>query len=279
MTRDFGKDGEDWSKNGYCLWPGFLSLEECARYRALCDSVLVQARRLNSEHANSTNIAWLTHPRYWMANPDGLLELLNFIAAPRAVDRIRDLCGAPPLFNNTQYFAEPESKAWVGIWHRDCQFLAADEAAETTLRERFTGVHLHIALVADDSLAYVPGSQGRIDTPAERRIRWAPEKAVRCSEAMAGARRIVLRAGDAVLFNAWGIHQGRYDPARARRTLDILYQFGELCREAVPPPTCFEDPAILERASPEAQAFFGRFIDAYAPLWAAGEHAWADGLI
>ena len=249
------------------------------RYRALCDSVLAQARRLNPEHANSTNIAWLTHPRYWAEDPDGLLELLNFIAAPRVVDRIQALCGAPPLFNNTQYFAEPESKAWVGLWHRDCQFLVADEAAETALRDRFTGVHLHVALVDDDSLAYIPGSQSRIDTPAERRIRWAPEKAVRCSEAMPGARRIVLRAGDAVLFNAWGIHQGRYEPARPRRTLDLLYQFGDLCREAVPPPTCFEDPAILERASPEAQAFFGRFVDAYAPLWAAGKHAWADGLV
>lgn len=279
MIPDIETSRRDWLRDGFCRWPEFFSLEDCDRYRALCDSVLAQARHLNPEHANSTNIAWLTHPRYWTTASDGLLALLNLIAEPRVVDLLEALNGAPPLFNNTQYFAEPESQSLLGLWHRDCQFLVNDEAAETRLRDRFTGVHLHIALLADDSLAYVPGSQDRADTPEERHIRWAPDRADRCREAMPGARRIALRAGDAVLFNAWGIHQGRYDPTRPRRTLDLLYQFGDLCREAVPPPTCFEDPAVLEKLSPAARRFFQRFIDSYAPLWAAGDHASADSLV
>ena len=138
--------------------------------------------------------------------------------------------------------------------------------------ERFTGIHLHIALVADDSLSYLPGSHRRRDLPEERRIRRADDPDTRSNGTMPGAEVVRLGAGDAALFNAWGIHRGRYDPARPRRTLDILYQTGDMCREAPPPPTCFEDRSVMSGLSPDARSFFGHFVDSYAPFWADGRY-------
>ena len=209
---------EAWERDGICLLPGFLSQKDCGVYRQLCDSVLRQARAANPRLADSTNIAWLTQLRYWRDDRQGLMRLLELIAAPKAVGLIRSLTGEPPLFNNTQYFAEPVTKAWCGLWHRDCQFLAADEGAEQATMERLTGIHLHIALVADDSLSYLPGSHRRRDLPEERRIRRADDPDTRSNGTMPGAEVVRLGAGDAALFNAWGIHRGRYDPARPRRT-------------------------------------------------------------
>jgi hypothetical protein len=263
---------EAWELGGICRLPGFLSEEECGVYRQLCDAVLRQARTADPRFADSTNIAWLTQPRYWQDDRRGLIRLLELIAAPKAVGLIRSLTGEPPLFNNTQYFAEPVTKAWYGLWHRDCQFLAVDEGEEQATMTRFTGIHLHIALVADDSLSYVPGSHRRMDLPEERRIRRADDPDMRSNGTMPGAEVIRLGSGDAVLFNAWGIHRGRYDPARTRRTLDILYQTGDVCRAAPPPPTCFEDPSVTSGLSPAARSFFQYFVDSYAPFWADGRY-------
>lgn len=272
MSRAVESLREAWERDGFCMLPEFLSQGDCDVYRRLCDSVLRQARAADPRLADGTNIAWLTQPRYWQHDRQGLTRLLELIAAPKATGLIRSLTGETPLFNNTQYFAEPLTKAWLGLWHRDCQFLAADEAGEQAIMDRFTGIHLHIALIADDSLAYVPGSHRRKDRPEERRVRRAADPGMRSNGTIPGAETVRLDAGDAVLFNAWGLHRGRYDPARHRRTLDILYQTGDLCREVPPPPTCFDDPTLMAGLPPDVQAFFQRFVDSYAPFWVSGRY-------
>lgn len=240
------------------------------RYRAVCDHVLAQWR-LRHPATQTTNIAWLTEPAYWHDDPSGLRALLEFVASDRVAGLLETLGGAPPLFNNTQYFFEPVARNWDGAWHRDCQFLVSPSADEASLRARFRGVHFRVAFCDDDNLHYVPGSHLRDDTPAEREVRDSGN-----AGELADGRIIALRAGDAAVFDAWGIHRGRYRAGVARRTFDVVLQWGPPQMEVPPPPTCFTDAELYAGLSVSARRFYSRFVEAYRNCWAHGRHILPD---
>lgn len=261
-----------WRRDGFCIWPGYLDASGIATYRDLCDRVLAQWRAATADAGDTTNMAYLTDPAYWADDSAGLIALLEWLAEPALMALLGRLAGVPPLFHNTQYFPEPVRRSWDGIWHRDTQFLAWEDDREQAMMARFTGVHVHVAFVDDDGLEIVPGSHSRFDSAAERAVRKAPDPAQRARAAIPGARRIALAAGDAVIFHAWSIHRGRYVAGRPRRTFDAIYGWGGVCEAAVPPPTCFEDAALLARLSSGARALFGRFVDVYRPYWKRGSY-------
>ncbi len=264
-----------WERDGYLVLPGYLSDAEVSRYRTLCDRALAMWRSADPRRDSVTNMAWLTDPIYWRDDREGLLRLCEWVAEPRLLALLRHLSGQPILFNNTQYFAEPIKGCWRGIWHRDCQFLAEDDASEQRIVASFAGVHLHVAFIDDAALSYVPGSHRRRDSAEERAIRKAADKRQRSRGEMPGARALPLKAGDAVLFHAWGLHQGTYDAQTPRRTFDCIYQWGEACAAAPPPPTCFEDAELLAEMTPQARTFFTHFAEVYRPFWSKGAQAWA----
>lgn len=214
--------------------------------------------------ADAANIAYLTESRYFGSRESDLLHLLEFIADPRIVLLLREVFGEAPLFHNTQYFRNPATHSWPGDWHRDTQFLAPDPAMEARRMKQHTGVHFRVAFLPDAQLEYVPGSERRWDTPEELAIRKGTDPS---RPDMPGRTRIELRAGDACLFHAWGIHRGNYHAKVPRQTLDIIYGWGGECDYAPPPPMCFEDRTLLERLGPGARDFFGYFIRSYAPCW------------
>lgn len=259
-----------WDEQGYVVLRGLLDAEGIAELQEICDDVLRQWLAESSDprrDANSTNMAFLTEPRYFADQPARLRRLLEFVSDESILNLLETLCGRV-IFHNTQYFFEPADHTREGDWHRDQQFDAPDEEIVWT-RMRETGVHLHVALVPDDHLEYVPGSHLRRDTPAEREVRLGLNGRDRNSPDMPGAIRIALAAGDAVLFSAWGLHRGRYVAGRTRRTFDVMY--GTPCQWAVPPPTCFLDPRHLSGLSEHGRQFFARFADVYRERWLAGE--------
>ena len=273
------KSGElvrGWNERGYVVVPGLFGPALVGRLRRICDRVLAQwvaESPKPSEAANSTNMAYLTEPRYFPARRGELTALLEAVADERVLDTLRLLLGAEPLFHNTQYFFDPADETRDGDWHRDQQFGAPDDETEKSRMREHAGVHLHVAFLPDDNLEYVPGSHARWDTAAELAIRRGASGAKRNSPEMSGAERIALGSGDGVFFSAWGIHRGRYVAGRPRRTFDAIY--GTASPHPAwftPPPTCFLSEGALDGLSEGARAFYERFADHYRRRWLSGEY-------
>jgi hypothetical protein len=254
---------EEWNGCGVVVMPRFLGVPETAELRRICDHVLAQAIAESPDRTHASNIAYLTERKYFRAHEADLLRLLEFLADQRIVSLLTRLSGEFPLFHNTQYFYNPAT-SWDGDWHRDTQFLAPEVSLERERMKQHTGVHFRVAFLPDAQLEYVPGSERRWDSSAELEIR----KGAQSSHSdMPGRRKIELRAGDACLFHAWGIHRGRYRADIPRRTLDVIYGWGGACSYSPPPPMCFTDPELLARLSPHARNFFDYFISAYKGYW------------
>ena len=259
-----GPDLDAWWREGVAVLPGVLAAGPRERLRSICDRALERLRERGEAPAEGPNVAFLTEPGLHDSRED-LVDLLEAIASPDVLGWLAALGREPVLFHNTQYFYEPASRAWTGIWHRDTQFSTPDDGAERERIASSDGIHVRFALVTDDHLEIVPGSHARWDVPAERAARKGADRDR--AVGLDGARRIELEAGDACVFHAWSIHRGRYRPGRPRRTLDLVFSVGAPERVDPPPPTCFGDPEILRSLGEGAHGFFRAFVDTYGDGW------------
>ncbi|HYE04793.1 MAG TPA: phytanoyl-CoA dioxygenase family protein [Planctomycetota bacterium] len=236
-------------RDGFAVLPRWLDVRARTRLRAIVDRAAERCAGPCPE--DTTNLAYLTDPR-WFAGRDGdLRELLGWVA--RATADAALIAGDTAIFVNTQYFSEPRARSWNGDWHRDCQFMRGF-AGEDAIRSASHGLHLRVALVDDDHLEIAPGSHARADTPEESRAR--RERL----DVAVPARRIALRAGDGLLFHAWSVHRGRYLTGAPRRTFDLVLALGDGCRDC--PPDCFPPPPPLMGLRADAQRFFRRSLRA-----------------
>ncbi|HMF56533.1 MAG TPA: phytanoyl-CoA dioxygenase family protein [Pyrinomonadaceae bacterium] len=267
----------EWDENGYVVVPQLMDAARTEEIRSICDRVLEQWISESTDAgraANSTNMAFLTEPRFFQKNPESLKLFLNFIADEKILSIIAHILQAEPLFHNTQYFFNPASDTRGGDWHRDQQFGAPDEETEKVRMNRTVGIHAHIAFLPDDNLEFVTGSHARWDTPEELTIRKGLSGAKKNSSEMPNAHKIHLNAGDAVFFSAWGIHRGNYVAGVPRRTFDAIYGTPPdwEIHWYTPPPTCFLQKDLLDGLTPQAQNFFGRFIETYKDRWLRGNY-------
>jgi hypothetical protein len=249
--------------NGFVVLPEFVTAADMARLRSICDRVLSVWRAETPPIDRATNMAYLTEPRYHAGRREELLQLLGFIAAPEILGVLESLDLGEPLFHNTQYFMEGGEADWIGPWHRDTQFLAPNPNLEKQRIAALHSVHFRIAFTDDARLDYVPGSERRWDRPAEEKVR-RRNKGI---GDLADAQTIRLRAGDAAVFHAWGIHRGHYGPQPVRRTLDIIYGFDRVADWSPPAQTCLGDESLLAELPAGARDFYGRCIAAGTPYW------------
>lgn len=264
---------EAFERDGFVVVRRMFDDEQVAALREVCDEIFGQWLAEADDPAAAadyTNMAFLTEPRFFDGHPRRRAVLLTAIADEKLRGAVAEVAGRELPFFNTQYFFEPAAATRAGDWHRDQQFDAPDEETERRRMRAIAGLHAHLALAADDHLEYVPGSHARWDTPAELRIRRGLDGAAKNSDAMPGARRLRLDAGDAALFSPWGIHRGRYVAGRVRRTFDVIYSTP--ADWFTPPPTCFLQPGALDGLAPAARAFFARFVETYRDKWQRGEH-------
>lgn len=274
MRATTGTIKAEWDENGFVVVPQLFDAARIRELRATCDDVLAQWIETSPDPraaANYTNMAFLTEPRYFTKHPERLRLLLDTITDEKIFAVLAEILEGEPLFHNTQYFFNPATETRAGDWHRDQQFDAPDEQTERERMYSHAGIHVHIALVPDDNLEVVPGTHARWDTPEERSIRMGDDGRGKNSDEMPGARRLSLAAGDAAFFSAWGIHRGRYDARRLRRTFDIIYAGDRPCDWNTPPPTCFTRPELLDDLDERSRRFFQRFVEAYRDRWARGE--------
>lgn len=259
---------QQWNKQGYLVIPQLFSSVLVEELRTICNRIFQQWVNHSSEpekFANLTNLAFLTEPDYFIDDPEKLIVLLNAIAHPKILNILAQIVEPDLIFHNTQYFFNPASYTRNGDWHRDQQFTADDEETEQLRMKTTVGIHVHIAFLPDNNLEYIPGSHQRWDTPQEREIRKGLNGKQPNSSEILNSHRINLNPGDAVFFDAWGIHRGNYIAEIPRQTFDIIY--GTFCDWCIPSPTCFLQPNLLDKLTPQAQAFFQKFINTYHHHW------------
>ncbi|MGB3190604.1 MAG: phytanoyl-CoA dioxygenase family protein [Limnoraphis sp.] len=257
-----------WTEKGYFVVPKLLESSVVNELKLICDRILdqwINESRSPSEAANLTNMAFLTEPRYFLRYPEQLTQLLNIISDDSILNIIEYIFNVPLLFHNTQYFFNPANKTQSGDWHRDQQFDAKTEAIEKLRMQNTIGIHVHIAFLPDHNLEYISGSNRRWDSPEEFKIRKGLNGQPKNLDNIPNSTRIHLEIGDAVFFDAWGIHRGNYIAEIPRRTFDIIY--GTIPDWYTPPPTCFLQENILAEFTPRKQLFFQRFIETYKNKW------------
>lgn len=270
--------GQQWETEGYIVLRNIFDPARTAQLRTICDTVLDQWRTNNPQTGkpggapDATVMRHLNHPAYFTQAGDGLSTLLDAVADPQVLNVAREILGDEPLFRCTSFFFDPLEGGKEGNWHRDSQFSAPDDVAEqeilTKLSRSGTSIQMQIALAPSDDVEYVPGSHLRWDTPAEYQIRKADGGVNNRSGAMPGALRLALAAGDAALFNPYGLHRGRYHTGRLRRTLMLTYtKTADPYYDYFSNQPWFLDTGYLDGLKPATRAFFEPFVAMYTGFW------------
>ncbi len=223
---------------GYTVLRGLIPASLLTDLRREADKGRELARRLNGPQCQRLQPVYA----YEDLNHQPFRDFLNLHGLQEAREQI--LGGGHQISQIMGILLEPAEKAWCTNWHRDwghhVEGLDLDVFHKAVKNPR-TFSQLNGALYDDHSLWYVPGSQDRPHTEAERAAFGsvpAPgpeltdtmslaERELACTEyvrKMPGAVNLVLCAGDVALYRACGWHIGTYVPYVRRATLhDAFY--------------------------------------------------------
>jgi hypothetical protein len=267
---------QDWRRDGAILARGLLSAEGLARLtalgRAAAERSLIHDPHLGrARERGDVMVRKPHHPAYATALPGGSREALDAVADPAALRLARAAFGSEPLLRSVALAWEDGDGARDSGWVRDGQLLAADEADERRIIAERGGhaMHLRIALGPCDLLEYVPGSNRRWDSPEEWRVRYGDGRAHVRGE-MPGARRVALAPGDAMAIDPLCLQRNRSGPGQPWRLWYLT-----LTEDGYQRHDCFSDqpwllePGSLDGLSPQAAAFFARFVAAHREHWPA----------
>jgi hypothetical protein len=155
-----------------------------------------------------------------------LRDAITRVLGPRCVYGSRKSLGV---------LIEPQGFPYCTEWHRDARNILDDEEWEWWWKQKDFGNQVNCALYEDSCTWFVPGSHLREDTDEERAVKQSiqppprssdgqsyEERERRCLEycqAMPGAVRLYLDAGDFALYRPIGWHLGNYIPYKKRATL------------------------------------------------------------
>lgn len=271
---------EHWDTQGYLIIRELFTREQSQQLLRLCTSTLAQWRDNNPETGkpggdrNATVMRHLNHAGYFRNGPAALVDLMEAIAAPQVLEVCSSILRAAPLFRCTSLFFNPLDTSLDGNWHRDSQFhypdAAEEKAAITAVNAVGSSVQLQVALVPSDDVELVPGSHLRWDTTAEFEIRRADKGNNSRSNAMPGALRLALNPGDALAFNPYSLHRGRYHVDKLRRTLMLTYTTRAKPRfDYFSNQPWFDEAGYLDGLEVHTKEFFEAFVTEYQPQWQA----------
>jgi hypothetical protein len=267
-----------WSTDGIAIVRKLWAPDHVDRLARACERILAQWRVLNPENGEPGGgpdahvMRHLNHPGYFNDHDDEGILMLESIASKEAIGFAEDILQTETLFRCTSLFFNPHETSVDGNWHRDSQFHAPDENDEKQLiAERAhpgTSVQMQIALIPSDDIEFVPGSHQRWDTEEEYAIRRDDDGANNRSSDMPGASRITLEPGDAVAFNPFGLHRGRYHTDKPRLTLMLTYTTRTHPRfDYFSNQPWFDTPGYLNGLSDSTHSFFNTFISQYKADW------------
>eukprot|EP01051_Picozoa_sp_SAG22_P001972 SAG22_NODE_83_length_21704_cov_58.556584_15_plen_347_part_00 len=282
-----------WREQGFVVLRALFAADRAAQLAAISERIAAQWRDCSPEtnlpggDADATCMRHLNHPDYFERGADRI-AMLEAVADERVLGVCEAILGERACFRSTSFFMNPESSSTNGHWHRDAPLDNVPKSPvptaeeEDLIRANVGGggaaggcVQLQVALVPSDDVELVPASHLRWDTPAEWECRLGGGGANRREDGlMPGAERIALSAGDALAFNPFCHHRGRYHADKKRRTLMIsmrarrlpLYDYFS------DQPWC-EDDGYLSGLSQGAARFWREFIADYSAQWQGGNVA------
>lgn len=265
-------------EEGYLVFPNVFQGKELEQLLAACNHVLQQVTAEHDQQHPGQDFISFSHVndlRWHKDTGEHLKAILEAAADPRCLGPVEQIFDGPSLFRCTNCFVNTRFTSNDGSWHRDSQFGRSEQEERELLTKIWTGdysegfgLQFQIALVDNDDVEFVPYSINRFDAPEEAAIRLSGNKADSRSNAMPNALRIPLKAGDAVVFNPYGLHRGRYYKEIPRRTLMFTYTpMQSRIYDHFSHQPWFAESGYLEGLSPRATAYFQQFVEAYGQFW------------
>lgn len=149
-------------------------------------------------------------------------SLLKFVSSFSVVDVARSILGLDIKFLNTQIFFNPYNRDQKNYWHRDIQYtdLSLNQQQEILTLGESQVIHLRIAIADEPGLEVIPGSHHRWDTEEEWQVRMQLNNRSH-SDSISLSKKISLKRGDLLIFDANMIHRGLY--GQDRFAFDILF--------------------------------------------------------
>ena len=268
-----------WQQDGFVIVREVFDPNRTNRLKSVCEFILEQWRTCNPEtgepggNSDATVMRHLNHPGYFKDNNvSKLTDLMDAVATGKVLEICRTILGEEPLFRCTSLFMNPTRTSQDGSWHRDTQFITKTEQEEKakiqSAEDTGDAIQLQIALLANSDVEFVPGSHLRWDTAKEHYIRKDGDGAHSRSDTMPSSHRIALQPGDALAFNPYGLHRGRYHVDKPRRTLMLTYTKTSVpCSDYFSYQPWFLEAGYLENLPPRTLPFFEAFVSAYESDW------------
>ena len=268
----------EWERDGFIIIKEVFDQKRTNQLKSVCECILQQWRICNPEtgepggNSDATVMRHLNHSGYFRDSVLELTDLMDAVADDKVLGICRTILSEEPLFRCTSLFMNPTKTSQDGSWHRDTQFTTKTEREEKTriqsAKEMGNGIQLQIALVTSDDVELVPGSHLRWDTTEEYHVRKANDGANSRSNTISGSQRIALQPGDALAFNPYGLHRGRYHTDKFRRTLMLTYTKTSVpCSDYFSHQPWFLEESYLANLTPETRSFFQTFVATYKSDW------------
>jgi ectoine hydroxylase-related dioxygenase (phytanoyl-CoA dioxygenase family) len=208
---------------GYIVKKQFFDSAEIAALTHIVDRI--HRQWLDRNHADYVgrqliNMHSLTSPQYFAGRRDERTRFFDCIAPEKLVQLMTAMFGDGVYFHNSQLFFNPADSSKRPYWHRDMQSSRIDDAVQKHEQLNMLSLHVRIPLVSEKGVELVPGTHRRWDSELERDVRF--ERGGRKnSDALPGAVRVALEAGDILVFSAQMLHRGNYELNNIRKALDL----------------------------------------------------------
>lgn len=200
---------------GYVIIQGVAPglLEEL---RAASERAVAKARRGEWPHVRACGEGDIWGVSSLLDPALGEPAFMRYMAAPEVLGTCAALLPGEPLrLSLTNMLVNPVKADYQIGWHRDAGSPKQQPDEEMKmLNGHMKGVQWNAALFAESCLRFVPGSHRRPITDAERDV-WMN----RPLDPMPGELRVRLEPGQAVYYNALGLHKGDYPTTTKRITL------------------------------------------------------------
>jgi len=222
---------QDYRTQGYVVFQQILPPSLLRDLRRATEKVHQYAREKGGPQAQRLqpiiNYDIDLKPFYDYAQLPDLVDAIGRVLTPRHQIARGEL-------KRTGLLLEPAEKPWCTRWHRDLR-----ETSNVPDVEEFRRINsdplwfnqINCPLYEDNCTWYVPGSYLRVDLPKEVTAAASPlppedalyeereRKCLEYTQAMPGAVRLCMDAGDFALYHPNGWHIGNYLPDRKRVTI------------------------------------------------------------
>ncbi len=256
-------DLDQYKRDGYII-VDVLNDNEIAAYRAAADELMSRPN-----YAGRQKFFYITFllPEF---EAHGLHTSIHH---PVLLEAVEQILGPKLVFDNASVLCADPGTIYTQGWHRDVLQVPQNLIDEDMFSDAWphNNVQLNLALYEDRCFWAVAGSHNRKNSPAEWAAFGGTKHMSPIEAQMPGGFELVLKPGQAALYNNNMIHRGYGNPVLTpRRTLHIGYH------SALHPPTFHFYGYNLDKLTPEFVASLSPKVREIVEAHVARRHAFPD---